>query len=252
MHIAAVLRGAAVPLTLLAGLEWYARGPGAGSEAIAPPTVAVIAFLSALRDGSLIHATALTLFGASTGLGIGFIGGTLVGVWLGLSSRAGRWGVLTIEVLRTVPSVALIPLAALVFGFGLWMDSSVVAFATFWPMLILAQAAARQVDPRLLEVARALNLSPVARTIKIVLPSIVPRLFVAFRLGVAIAMVVAVTVEIAANPRGLGYAVMLAQENLDPARMLALLFWTAVVGYAMNAFALGLQRRVAAVMGEAP
>ena len=43
-----------------------------------------------------------------------------------------------------MPSVALIPLAMLVFGFGLRMETRVVAFATFWPMLILTQAAVRR------------------------------------------------------------------------------------------------------------
>jgi sulfonate transport system permease protein len=251
-RMTAFFRGAAVPLALLALLEWYARGPGAGSDVIAPPSGAAIAFWGALLDGSLLQATAFTLFGATAGLALGFATGTLLGIWLGLSSRAGRWSFLTVEVLRTVPSVALIPLAALVFGFGLWMDGAVVAFAVFWPMLVLAQAAARQVDPRLLEVANALSLSPMARTVKIVLPSMVPRLFVAFRLGVAIALVVAVTVEIAANPRGLGYSIMVAQENLDPALMLAFLLWTAVVGYAVNTLALGVQQLVAGVMGEVP
>ena len=151
--------------------------------------------------------------------------------------------------LRPVPSVALIPLSMLVFGFGMRMEFAVVAFAVFWPMLVLVQAAARQVDPRLIEVAAALNLSVGARFGKIVLPAIVPRLFVALRLGVAIALVVAVTVEIAANPNGMGYAIMLAQQSLDPALMLAWLFWIAVVGYGINLLALRLQRRVASAMG---
>jgi ABC-type nitrate/sulfonate/bicarbonate transport system permease component len=154
-----------------------------------------------------------------------------------------------VEVLRPVPSVALIPLAMLVFGFGLRMESSVVAFATFWPMVVLAQAAARQVDVRLLEVAHALGLSPAARLAKIVLPSMVPRLFVALRLGVSVALVVAVTVEIAANPHGMGYAIMIAQQSLDPALMLAWLFWIAVVGYFVNEGALWLQRKVGRAMG---
>jgi sulfonate transport system permease protein len=170
---------------------------------------------------------------------------------LGLVPRAARAGFLSIELLRPIPSVALIPLAMLVFGFGLRLEISVVAFATFWPMLVLAQAAARQVEPRLLEVARALQLSPAERFAKIVLPAMVPRLFVALRLGVAIALVVAVTVEIAANPHGMGYTLMIAQQSLDPALMLAWLFWIGAVGYAVNAGALWLQRRVAIRMGEA-
>jgi len=155
-----------------------------------------------------------------------------------------------VEVLRPVPSVALIPLVMLVFGFGLRMEVTVVAFATFWPMLVLSQAAAKQVEPRLLEVALALGLSPIAKLTKIVIPAMVPRLFVALRLGVAVALVVAVTVEIAANPNGMGYAMMIAQQSLDPALMLAWLFWISIVGFAINAGASWLQARVARSMGE--
>ena len=84
----------------------------------------------------------------------------------------------------------------------------------------------------------------------IVGPAMVPRLFVALRLGVAIALVVAVTVEIAANPSGMGYAMMIAQQSLDPALMLAWLLWIGVVGFAINAAATGLQQHVARRMGE--
>jgi ABC-type nitrate/sulfonate/bicarbonate transport system permease component len=101
----------------------------------------------------------------------------------------------------------------------------------------------------LLEVSAALGLSTMQRFIKVVLPAMVPRLFVALRLGVSIALVVAVTVEIAANPNGMGYAIMTAQQSLDPALMLAWLFWIAVVGYLANAAALILQRRVSRAMG---
>jgi hypothetical protein len=146
--------------------------------------------------------------------------------------------------------VALIPLAMLVFGFGVRKELSVVAFATFWPMLILTQAAARQVEPRLLEVSAALGLSAWQRTKWIVLPAMIPRLFVALRLGVAVALVVAVTVEIAANPHGMGYAMMIAQQSMEPARMLAWLFWIGVVGMLINAAALRL-RAVARRMGAA-
>ena len=126
---------------------------------------------------------------------------------------------------------------------------SVVAFACLWPMGVLTQAAVLQVEPRLLEVAQALQLSSWQRFVWIVGPAIVPRLFVALRLGVAIALVVAVTVEIAANPHGMGYALIIAQQSLDPALMLAWLGWVGAVGFAINAGALALQRTVARRMG---
>ncbi|MDM0035019.1 ABC transporter permease subunit [Variovorax sp. J22P271] len=248
-----LLRPWVLPALLLGAFEWYARRAAAlGSDALAPPSAAARAFAGAALDGSLWQATAFTLSTAALGLLLGAVLGIGGGIVLGLSRRAADLGMLSIEVLRPVPSVALIPLAMLMFGFGVRMELAIVAFATFWPMLILVQAAVRQVDPRLLEVSRVLGLSKRDRAWKIVLPAIVPRLFVALRLGVAVALVVAVTVEIAANPNGMGYAMMIAQQSFDPALMLAWLGWIGLVGYAINAAMQWLQRRVARRMGATP
>ncbi len=240
----------AFPAVLLGALELWARTVGVSSDALAPPTAAVQALGAAALEGSLWSATAFTLGSAALGLFIGALGGVLMGTLLGLSCQAARAAFLSVELARPIPSVALVPLAMLVFGFGLRMEVSVVAFACLWPMLVLTQAAVLQVEPRLLELAKALQLNPVQRFTWIIGPAIVPRLFVALRLCVAIALVVAVTVEIAANPHGMGYAMMIAQQSLDPALMLGWLAWIGIVGYAINAGASALQRRVARRMGE--
>lgn len=251
LSLLARARGLVFPLALLGLLEALVR-QGPASDTLAAPSAAWLAWWGAWRDGSLWPPTVFTLTSAALGLALGAVGGGLLGTVLGLSPRLARLSFLSVEVLRPVPSVALIPLAMLVFGFGLRMEVGVVAFATFWPMLVLSQAAARQVEPALLEVAAALGLGPAARLVKIVLPAMVPRLFVALRLGVAIALVVAVTVEIAANPHGMGYAMMIAQQSLAPELMLAWLLWIAVLGYAINAGAMALERSVARRMGAQP
>jgi sulfonate transport system permease protein len=250
LRLFTLLRPWVFPALLVALFEWYARRAAAqGSEALAPPSAALKAFAGAATDGSLWQATGFTLGSAALGLLLGAVLGIALGIVLGLSRRAAQFGLLSIEVLRPVPSVALIPLAMLMFGFGVRMELAIVAFATFWPMLILVQSAVQQVEPRLLEVSRVLGLSARERAWKIVLPAIVPRLFVALRLGVAVALVVAVTVEIAANPNGMGYAMMIAQQSFDPALMLAWLGWIGVVGFAVNAAMQRLQRWVARRMG---
>lgn len=245
-----LIRPFVFPATVLGTLEWWARTVGRNSDAVAPPSAALQSLLKAMGDGSLVSATLFTLGSAAAGLALGCLLGIVLGSVLGLSRRAASMGFLSIELLRPIPSVALIPLAMLVYGFGFRMEISVVAFATFWPMLILTQAAVQQVEPQLLEVSRALQLSQTARFTGIVLPAMVPRLFVALRLGVAIALVVAVTVEIAANPNGMGYALMIAQQSLDPALMLAWLAWIGIVGYTINATSQRLQTWVARRMGE--
>jgi sulfonate transport system permease protein len=243
------LRPWCFPVTALGGFEWYARTVGKSSDALAPPTAAVQAFFTAATDGSLLGATAFTLGAAALGLLLAALLGIASGMALGLSKRSARMAFFSIEVFRPVPSVALIPLAMLVFGFGLRMEFSIVAFSCFWPLMILTQAAVQQVEPRLLEVSQVLGLSPAQRAVKIILPAIAPRLFVAMRLGVSVALVVAVTVEVAANPNGMGYAMMIAQQSMDPGLMLAWLFWIGVVGYSINVAALRLERWVARRMG---
>jgi len=247
---ARLARALALPALLLGMLEVWARTVGQHSDALAAPSAAAWALVRAAGDGSLWSATAFTLASASVGLLIAGLLGVGLGVLLGLSRPLARAAFLSVELLRPVPSVALIPLAMLAFGFGLSMEVAVVAFACFWPMLVLTQAAVRQVEPQLLELARALELSPWQRFAKIVLPAITARLFVAWRLATAIALVVAVTVEIAANPSGMGYAMMIAQQSLDPALMLAWLLWIGLVGWAVNALTLRVQRAVARRMGS--
>src|SRR5690606_31936959 len=92
------------------------------------------------------------------GLAIGGGLGVCVGILFGLYPIANRLFEIPYEVLRPIPSVALIPLALLTFGFGLRMGVAVVAFACFWPSSIYSVAATSEVEPRLLEFSRILRL----------------------------------------------------------------------------------------------
>lgn len=104
--------------------------------------------------------------------------------------------------------------------------------------------AVREVEPRLREVARALRMSRAAMTWKIILPASLPRLFVAFRLAASLSLVISITIEIAVNPQGLGYAIMTAQQALRPDLMLAYFVWIGLVGLALNAGLLLAQRHL--------
>jgi ABC-type nitrate/sulfonate/bicarbonate transport system permease component len=237
-------RGLVLPLALLALAEAAMRINHIESDTLARPSEVASALWEALRDGTVLTASLQTLGAALGGLALGGGLGLLAGLWFGLSSRAERWSLLSVELLRPVPSVALIPIAMLVYGFGFRMEIAVVAFTCFWPMMLLTQAALRQVEPRLFEVAHVLGLGTAERVSKIVLPAAAPRVFVAFRLGVGISLVVAVTVEIAANPQGLGFGLMSAQQNLRPDLMFALLLWVGALGWALSAGLLAIERHL--------
>jgi ABC-type nitrate/sulfonate/bicarbonate transport system permease component len=238
------MRALVLPVLLL--VVWQAIGLSGvvHSDAMSYPSEIVVAGYTALTDGSLFKATMQTIFAALAGLCIGSGIGAPLGAWFGVSAAAGGLARVSIEALRPIPSVALIPLSMLVFGFGYGLGISVVAFATLWPVLIITQAAVREVPRELLEVARGLELSWTQQMFRIVLPDIVPNLFTAIRLAAGVALIVAVTVEITANPMGLGYALVVAQETLHPDRMFAYLIWIGLIGWSLNAGLLLAQRRL--------
>jgi NitT/TauT family transport system permease protein len=219
-------------------------------DTLAAPSQILFAFIAALRDGSLVAATRDTLVTTFGGLALGGSIGLAFGTLLGSFSWLDRLLRFLIEVVRPIPSVALIPIAMIVAGFGYAMEISVVSFAAAWPVLITTRSAIAEIEPRLIEVARVMRLGVIATTFKIVLPASLPRIFVGIRLAAGIAMIVSVTVEIAANPIGLGHAIMMAQQSLQPAAMLAMLVWIGVVGVAINSLLIFLQARLFGRAGD--
>lgn len=251
MRIASdTVRGLVVPVSLVVLAEAVACATALQSDSLARPSEVVRAGFGVLVDGTLFFLTAQTLYAATAGLLIGAAIGITLGVLLGLSQIADRLMNVTIECVRPIPSVALIPVALLLLSFGYRMEIAIVAFSTTWPFVLLTRAAVQGVEPRLHEVSRALGFGTLAHVVKIVMPSAFPRLFVAFRLAVGIALIVSITVEITGNPLGLGNALMLAGQSLQPALMLAYLCWIGLIGWAFNAGLVKLQSRFFPAFGS--
>lgn len=236
-------RALALPAALLVLAEIAARGAGP-SDTVAPPSAVFAALVAALADGSLLLATRDTLASAFGGLAIGAAIGLSLGVLFGSVRSLDRLTGLGVELMRPIPSVAVIPIALVALGFGYRLEIAIVSFACLWPLLVLSRAAVAGVEPRLIEVARVLRLGTFARVVKIIAPAALPRIFVAFRLAAGISLVVAVTVEIAVNPMGLGFGIMTAGQALRPDVMLAYLLWIGLVGFALNAALVFAQHRL--------
>jgi len=236
-----LLRGLAIPVALLLLWQALSMWHGVQSDTIAAPREIFAALGSALASASLWKDTGDTFAAGGLGLALGFALGAATGILFGIIPPVSRLMRVTVELLRPLPSISIVPIALLIFGFGYSLEIVIVAFATYFPVLVLTESAVRQIEPRLSEVARALRLSFGARVFKIVVPAVVPRLFVALRLAAGIALIVAITVEIAANPMGLGARLMQASASLRPADMFATLFWVAFLGWLLNWGMLRLQ-----------
>jgi NitT/TauT family transport system permease protein len=243
------LKGFVLPLALILLWEIASRSGFIVADSMSyPSAIARAAWLAAL-DGSLIKATRETFGAALAGMALGAALGIVGGLAFGLSRLLAAMMRLSTESLRPIPSVALIPLALLIYGYGFRMEIAVVAFACFWPLLIITESAVLGIEPRLIEVSRALGFGLPARVFKIVLPAALPRVFVGLRLAAAVALVVAVTGEITANPIGLGYALIVAQESMKPDRVFVFLIWIGFLGWLVNAVLLRAQQRWFGRMG---
>ena len=210
-----LLIGAIIPFSFLFAWEVSSRTGLLTMELLSRPSDIIVAGYVALRDGSLLLATLQTCETALFGLAIATLIGIAVGIILGLMPTAESIAGPTIEALRPIPAIAFMPLALMMFGFGVGLEASVVAYACVWPILIVTIAAVRAIEGRLLEVAAVLELPLWKRMTKIVLPAAFERINVGLRVSAAISLVVAVTVEIVLNPRGLGYNLILAERSLS-------------------------------------
>ncbi|WP_225028685.1 ABC transporter permease [Xinfangfangia pollutisoli] len=231
-----------VPATLLIGWEAAAAGGYIDEGAFSRPSSIARAGIAAILDGSLLTATLQTLQAAGLGLLVGAVTGAVLGVFLGLQPMAEIATRPTVEMLRAIPAIAFTPLALLVFGFGLALQMVIVAYATAWPVMVAALAATRGIDRRLLEVADVLEMGLARRLRVIILPAVFGRIVVGLRTAMGFALVVSVTVEILANPRGLGYQLILAQQSFRPDLMYACIVWLAGLGAAAGALSNLLNR----------
>lgn len=229
------LIGSILPALFIAVWEISSRTGVLTLESLSRPSDILFAGMVGLADGSILVATGQTFETALLGLTIAAVAGIIAGAVLGLAPVLERVTDPTIEALRPIPAVAFMPLALMMFGFGVSMETTIVAYACVWPILIVTISAVQAIEPRLLELADVLEMTFVERLRKIILPAAFARINVSLRVAAGIALVVAVTVEIVLNPRGLGYSLILAQQSLRVDIMYAQLLWLCVIGYALNA-----------------
>src|SRR5664279_4961164 len=155
--------GSIIPILILCVWETLSRTGTLSFDAFSRPSDIASALLSSLMDGSLLIATWQTFESALLGLAIATVVGVLTGAMLGLIPIAERITSPTIEALRPIPAIAFMPLALMMFGFGVSMEASIVAYACIWPILIVTIGAVRAIERRLLEVSEVVELPFPAR-----------------------------------------------------------------------------------------
>ena len=180
--------------------------------------------------GDVAHTVYVTAISSVVGISIGLV----LGLLLGLVPVFRLFTETTFDVLRTMPIVALMPLALLLWGATFKSELILASFAAMWPTLVNVAGGLRSVHPRLIEVGQVFQFSRPKVVSKLILPATAPHIAVGARLSIITALVVTVVTEMLVSPSGLGWRLTTAQQALEYDQMWAVVIVAGVVGLVLN------------------
>lgn len=221
------------PVVLLAGIpiSWeIASSFALGSEAVPRPSAIIQAAFEMARSGELLQDAAASVRRAL----VGYAAGSTAGIVLGLFVGRFRWvhrsiGAL-LHVLRSVPAVAIVPVAITWWGLGESSKYFLVFWGVFFPVWISAVVGGRATEQQLIWAARSLGASRVRVLTAVVLPSSLGPIFGGMRAGISLAFICLVAAEMAGASSGLGHRVMVSHLVFRPDRMFAALATLTLAG----------------------
>lgn len=208
------------------------------------PSVTSVARQLYDQAGPIASSLASTVEAWAIGLAVAVVLGSVLGVLVGRCAPAEAVTDLLVRMMRPLPSLALIPIAILLAGLGLKMTAGLVAFSGFWPVFINARYGARQVDRRLLDTARMLDLRGARLAWRVVAPACLPSILTGIQVAISLALVVTISVELVGGTGGLGQYVLVAQQGGAISAMYAGIVVGGLLGWAMNSGFLVATRRL--------
>jgi ABC-type nitrate/sulfonate/bicarbonate transport system permease component len=210
-----------------------------------PPFSAMVAALvREASDAGFWRALLDTIEGWALGLVIAAVVGVVLGVIIGSLRRLRRFTASTIEFLRPIPSVALVPIAVLLWGAQLRSTLLLVVYASFWPILLQVIHGVADLDPVARDTAASYRFTPWTRIRYVLLPTGLPYIMTGLRLSAAVALILAITAELVIGTPGLGKEIGVAMQSSAVPAMYALIFVVGLIGVAVNVGFRALERRV--------
>lgn len=243
-----ILRLSSVAVLLLG---WEIGGRSINPILLSRPTAVVAAGMQMIADGTLRHA----LHDSLTVLGLGLVAGSILGTALGIVAGRAEAVAAVLEIpvnaLYATPTVALIPIIVLWFGFDIVAKTVVVFLFVVFPVLINTMRGVREIDPELVEVARTFCSSERRLWRDLVLPSALPYIVTGVRIAIGRALIGVIVAEYYTALSGLGNLIATNANLFHTARMLVPIVVIAVLGVVLT-MGLGWAERRLARWRETP
>lgn len=233
----------AVPFAVVVIWEIASRSGLVNARLLPAPSVIVLAFWRSVTDGSLVtHSLASAkraLLGLAIGGGLGFAAGLVTGLWRPAETLLDS----TIQMIRNVPHLALIPLVILWFGIGETAKIFLVAIGVFFPLYINTFHGVRTVDRQLVEMAEVYGLDRRAQLTRIILPGALPSILVGLRYSLGLMWLTLIVAETISATSGIGYMTMNAREFLQTDLVIMGILVYALLGKLADVATRAIERR---------
>ncbi|OWQ91003.1 ABC transporter permease [Roseateles aquatilis] len=237
------LLGAALPVATLALAEAAVRLGWIAPNLLPAPSDVAEALTQMVRDGVLAQHIVASTLRVAAGFALGAALAVLLGALVGLSGFAAALLTPSFQALRAIPSLAWVPLLLLWLGIDEASKVALIAIGAFFPVYMGVSAGFRDVDRKLVEVARLRGLGRVALARRVLLPAALPSVLTGLRNGLSLAWMFMVAAELIAASRGLGYLLTDGRETGRADLVMAAIVLLAVLGKLSDGAMAAVERR---------
>ncbi|MGV2882101.1 ABC transporter permease [Paenibacillus taichungensis] len=201
------LHGWIIPLAILLIWELASALQLVSATMLPAPSKIAEQFIRLILNGELLEHLGISSYRA----GLGFLLGTAAGLMLGLSTGLGKLAERTVDpslqMLRMIPLLSLIPLFILWFGVGEFSKILMISLGAFFPVYVNTFLGIRNVDMKLIEVSRIYQYSRWELLGKLIIPAALPNILLGVRLSLGAAWLVLVVAEMMGTSAGVGYMI---------------------------------------------
>ncbi len=234
--------GALLPIALTVAWVVEAHAALLPTSLLPPPLLVLLTLREMIADGTLARDLAATGTRLASGFVTGGLAGVVLGSVVGAIPLARRLLDPTIQALRSVPSIAWVPLFILWFGIFDLSKILLIAVGVFFPVYLNVAAAVAGTDRKLLEVGRVNGLGTGARMLRIQIPASLPGLVTGLRGGLGLGWMFVAAAELMGASDGLGFELMDGDQTGRPERVIATLLVFAVCGKATDLLLVSVSR----------
>jgi sulfonate transport system permease protein len=232
-----------LPVILTAGWELLARAGLIDGSLFSSPSQIAAELSNLASNGELLAHLETTALRVVSGFALGVSAATLLGALTGYSGFARRLLDPLLQSLRSIPSMAWVPLFLLWLGIGESSKIALIALGVFFPVYLNLMNAVRRTDRKLVEVGLANGFRGFALVNTIVLPATLPAYLIGLRQGLSLGWMFVVAAEIMGASRGLGYLLIDGQATGRPAIMISSVILFAICGKLSDGILAALSER---------